>query len=214
MLPVLLYCISVFTILILYYFYKPDESNNTLKQLNNNNTNIAVDDQTTTGLQLRLAEVDYYNYATAKPKMQMLKRQESLNSAHSSSQNNNEFISIHSNSTCWSSSELSSNSGNRNGVFPRLTAWMRCVLDVWNRFYHRYLFEHLLPVIKYLGLNAHWRREDAAMNVTRMSFACAQQIEDNYKLVIVYSTPPLLQKVSLIVFFYFYQNSKLARLES
>lgn len=50
------------------------------------------------------------------------------------------------------------------------------------KFYRVYLFERILPVLKYLGLNSHWERQDDFVeDYDVLTNRSTQQIEDHFR---------------------------------
>lgn len=140
MLPAVLYCSAVFTILILYYFYKPDDDKQHERMSNQpsitSSSKYVVDIASHRAPRIVIGEVGSRTSVTF------------------------DTSSIQGGGGDGSDSLASFDSFAATTLASAHISFLAMMFDRVRNFYYDYLFELLLPTFKYLGLNSRWERDD------------------------------------------------------
>lgn len=186
MLPVLVYCASVFIILILYYFYKPiDESLVETKQSKQTQNELASTYHASSNT--LKSQFDSASLASASNTNTLSKRNinkdlircdssMSIRTTNSNNCNNDNLRSVDSISSlsCENNNSVVNNSN--ESLWKKITS-----------LYNMYILCNLAPIYKYLGLNDSTSNSDQRNLKTNSSInnptisGFSNQIEDNYK---------------------------------
>lgn len=174
MFPAVLYCIAVFTILILYYFYKPDENNSKQQQQQQLQPNHSV-----CPTKLLPFDVDRIDIRS-----RVISTSTAAFDSSGVSIREGSLISGRAVTTQCSFENASFDSISITPGVSRFHFLTR-LIEKCRLFYYTYLFNLLLPMFKYLGLNSHWKRDDELVDPNTSFFTGTNSgnIEDHYRFV-------------------------------